>query len=116
MSGAAYCRADLPTIAPVDPAGARNGAQPGDQNPSDQNPGVPSRRVVLLAFTGVVVAGLLGAGAAWGIADIDCRGACDTSAALAAVVGALVGAIGGGVVAVLVLRARSQWRVPHDEA
>jgi hypothetical protein len=115
----------------VDPAGARNDAQPGDQNPSDQNPsdqnpsdqnpsdqnpGVPSRRVVLLAFTGVVVAGLLGAGAAWGIADIDCRGACDTSAALAAVVGALVGAIGGGVVAVLVLRARSQWRVPHDEA
>lgn len=69
----------------------------------------------MLAFAGVVVAGLLGALAAYGIVDVDCRGECGTNAALAAVVGALVGTIGGGVVAVLVLRARAQWRVPQDD-
>jgi hypothetical protein len=86
-------------------------------NPSsdDQPPGVPTRGVILLAFAGVVVAGLLGALAAYGIVDVDCRGGCGTNAELAAVVGALIGTIGGGIVAVLVLRARALWRVPLDD-
>ena len=86
-----------------------------DQSPGNQPPGVPSRGVVVLAFIGVVAAGLLGALAAYGIVDIDCRGACATNAALAAVVGALVGTVGGAVVAILVLRARALWRVARDE-
>ncbi len=86
-------------------------------NPSSeaQPPGVPTAGVVLVAFVGVVVAGLLGALAAYGIVDVDCRGGCGANAALAAVVGALIGTIGGGIVAVLVLRARAQWRVPRDD-
>ncbi|MGZ8764372.1 MAG: hypothetical protein ACXW2C_01575 [Acidimicrobiia bacterium] len=82
--------------------------------PSDQPPGVPTRGVVVLAFIGVVTAGLLGALAAYGIADLDCQGSCATNAAIAAVIGALVGTVGGAVVAVLVLRARALWRVPQD--
>jgi hypothetical protein len=81
---------------------------------TDEPPGVPSRGVVLLAFAGVVAAGLLGALAAYGIVDVDCQGACATNAAIAAVVGALVGTIGGAVVAILVLRARALWRVPEE--
>jgi len=71
--------------------------------------------MLVVAFFGVVVAGLLGALAAYGIVDLDCRGECPTNAAFAAVIGALVGTIGGAVVAILVLRARALWRVPHDE-
>ena len=71
--------------------------------------------MVVVAFVGVVAAGLLGALAAYGIVDVDCRGGCGSDAALAAVVGALVGTIGGAIVAILVLRARSQWRIPHDD-
>ena len=111
MSGGAYCRAPLPTISRVEALTRRCRNRLAD----DQPPGVPTRGVVVLAFLGVVVAGLLGALAAYGIVDIDCRGGCATNAALAAVVGALVGTIGGAVVAVLVLRARALWRVPHDD-
>jgi membrane associated rhomboid family serine protease len=85
---------------------------PDDRSPDDQPPGVPTRGVVVLAFVGVVAAGLLGALAAYGIVDIDCRGGCPTNAALAAVVGALVGTIGGAIVAILALRARALWRAP----
>ena len=67
----------------------------------------------MLAFIGVVAAGLLGALAAYGIVDLDCRGGCATNAALAAIVGAVVGTVGGAVVAILVLRARALWRVPR---
>jgi hypothetical protein len=80
----------------------------------DQPPGVPTRGVVVLAFVGVVAAGILGALAAYGIVDVDCRGECATNAAIAAVVGGLVGTVGGAVVAILVLRARALWRVPED--
>jgi uncharacterized protein YqgC (DUF456 family) len=80
----------------------------------DQPPGVPTRAMFVLAFFGVVVSGLLGALAAYGIVDLDCRGECPTNAAFAAAIGALVGTVGGAVVAILVLRARALWRVPHD--
>jgi hypothetical protein len=70
--------------------------------------------VTLLAVVGVAAAGALGALAGWGIVDTDCGGDCASAAAMGAIVGGLVGVVGGAVVAVLVLRARFQWRVPHD--
>ena len=111
MSGGAYRRAHLRTIGPVEAHGPSSGTPP----PDTRNPGVPTGGVIVVAFLGVVAAGLLGALAAYGIVDVDCRGGCGTNAAVAAVVGALIGTIGGGVIAVLVLRARAMWRVPTDD-
>lgn len=116
MSGGAYRRPPVRTIGPVQPPEPASGPGSRGDDPEDPNPGVPSGSVVVLAFLGVVVAGILGALAAYGIVDVDCQGSCGTNSALAAVAGALVATIGGAVVAVLVLRARSQWRVPHDDA
>jgi membrane associated rhomboid family serine protease len=116
MCSGAYRRV-VPTIRRVEAPGS--GDDPPDhehrdhEHQEEQPPGVPTRGVVVLAFIGVVTAGLLGALAAYGIVDVDCRGTCTTTAALAAVVGALVGTIGGAVVAILVLRARALWRVPR---
>ncbi len=101
---------------PPPPSQPSSSRAPGGEVPDNPPPGVPTGGVIVVAFIGVVVAGLLGALAAYGIVDVDCRGGCETNAALAAVVGALIGTIGGGVVAVLVLRARAMWRVPHDDA
>ena len=110
MSAGAYRLAPLRTIGPVEAPEQHS----GDQFSDDLPPGVPTRGVVVLAFIGVVTTGLLGALAAYGIVDVDCRGGCEENAAFAAVVGALVGTIGGAVVAVLVLRARALWRIPRD--
>jgi hypothetical protein len=69
---------------------------------------LPSRWAFLLAFGGVVLAGVLGGIIGYGIADVSSQS--DTSHVVGALVGALIGAGGVGVVAVLVLRARAVWR------
>ena len=69
---------------------------------------LPSRSAFLLAFGAVVVAGLLGGVIGFGIADVGSHS--DTARAVGAFVGAIIGATGVGVVAVLVLRAMSEWR------
>ena len=95
MSGGAYRRPPVRTIGPVQPPEPASGPGSRGDDPEDPDPGVPSGSVVVLAFLGVVVAGVLGALAAYGIVDVDCQGSCGTNSALAAVVGALVGTIGG---------------------
>jgi hypothetical protein len=77
----------------------------------DTGPG-PRRGAFLLAYTGVIVGGLVGALLGYGITDIGCRGDCGTSTAIGAIVGAVIGAVGTGVVAVLALRAMAEWRRP----
>jgi hypothetical protein len=72
--------------------------------------GLPSRTAYLLAFAGVVVAGLLGGTIGYGIVDVSCEGSCGVAAAFGALVGAAVAAGGVGVIAVLVLRAMAEWR------
>lgn len=69
---------------------------------------LPSRSAFLLAFSAVVVAGVLGGVIGFGIVDVTS----DSGAAqfLGALVGATVGAVGVGVVAVLVLRAMAEWK------
>jgi len=71
---------------------------------------MPSRRAFLLTFTAVVAAGVFGAVIGYGLVDIGCTRDCSGDALLAAVIGAVIGAVGVGIVAVLVLRAMSEWR------
>lgn len=69
---------------------------------------LPSRWAYLLAFGGVVLAGVLGGIIGYGIADVSSHS--DVSHVVGALVGAIIGAGGVGVVAVLVLRAMAEWR------
>ena len=80
------------------------------------HPGVPGRGAVLLAYLGVVVAGVFGGMIGYGLADVTCEGDCGGALAIGAVVGAALAAAGVGVVAILVLRAMVEWqRTPPGE-
>jgi hypothetical protein len=69
---------------------------------------LPSRWAYVLAFGGVVLAGILGGIIGYGIADVSSKS--DASHIIGAFVGAVIGAGGVGIVAVLVLRAMAEWR------
>lgn len=69
----------------------------------------PPRRAFLLAYLGVVVAGLLGGAIGAGLVDSMCRGDCGGNVAAGGLAGAAVAAGGVAVVAVLVLRAMHEW-------
>jgi hypothetical protein len=95
------------------------------------HPNVPKRQSVMLAFLGVLLAGSLGGLIGWGLVDASCSEApmqvqrlltavpgyhahtpsCDLYLMLGAVVGATMCALGAAIVAVLVLRAQSEWRI-----
>jgi hypothetical protein len=78
--------------------------------PVPAHPNVPTRTAVVLAFGGVLVAGLLGALIGWGLVDTACDGDCGPALAVGTIVGAALAAAGAAIVAVLVLRAMSEWR------
>ena len=69
---------------------------------------LPSRGAFLLAFGGVVLAGVLGGIIGYGIADVSSQS--DLSHLVGVFVGSIIGAGGVGIVAVLVLRAMAEWR------
>jgi hypothetical protein len=71
-------------------------------------PMLPSRGAFLLAFGGVVLAGILGGIIGYGIADVSSQS--DLSHLVGVFVGSIIGAGGVGIVAVLVLRAMAEWR------
>jgi hypothetical protein len=73
-------------------------------------PTMPSRGAFFLAFASVVVAGCFGAVIGYGVTDVECTRACTGSRALGSVIGGVIAAVGVGIVAVLVLRAMSEWR------
>jgi hypothetical protein len=81
----------------------------GEEHPFDTGPG-PSRAAFLVAYAGVVVAGLLGAAIGFGFVDAACRGDCTLEKAIGAIVAGAGAAVGVGVVAVLTLRAMAEWR------
>lgn len=113
----------------MDDTGSRPGAQPRRAAPDD-HPNLPARRPIFLAFAGIVLAGLLGGTIGWGLVRASCteqptvlqdllRGvdgytvatrSCTASLTGGAVGGAMLAAAGAGIVAVLVLRAMSEWR------
>jgi hypothetical protein len=71
-------------------------------------PMLPSRTAFLLAFGAVVLAGILGGIIGYGVADVSSQS--DLSHLVGVFVGSIIGAGGVGIVAVLVLRAMSEWR------
>ena len=95
-------RAAADTIPPVTPS---------EPSGFDTGPG-PSRAAFLVAYLGVVVAGLLGGAIGYGLADAMSHGDRTRPDVIGALVGAGVAAVGVGVVAVLVLRAMAEWRRP----
>jgi hypothetical protein len=63
-----------------------------------------------VAFLAILVSGLCGLLIGRALVDIQCDGDCALAAGIGAVAGAVVAAGGVAVVAVLVLRAMSEWR------
>jgi hypothetical protein len=89
----------------------------GDAAPDVAPPMLPSRSAYLLAFGAVVLAGIFGAIIGYGIADVGSDS--DVATFFGTLIGAVIGAGGVGVVAVLVLRAMSEWNrtqaLPEDQ-
>jgi len=79
----------------------------------DIPPGLPSRTAYLLAFLAVVIAGAFGGVIGYGLVDISCEGNCDGAKVAGTFVGSVFAAGGVGIVAVLVLRAMSEWKRPR---
>jgi uncharacterized membrane protein YuzA (DUF378 family) len=80
-------------------------------SPLDTEPPAAAR---WLAFSGIIIGGILGGMIGFGTADL--LGAAEWLSALSAVAFAVGGAAGVGIVAQLTLRAMSEWRaVPHPE-
>ncbi|HVF33281.1 MAG TPA: hypothetical protein VM933_09620 [Acidimicrobiales bacterium] len=79
---------------------------------ADERPrsALPSPLARALAFGAILVAGLCGALIGWSFVDLQCEGACTTPSGIGAVVGGVSAAIGVAVVAVLTLRAMSEWK------
>jgi hypothetical protein len=91
---------------------------------------LPSVAARVLAFVAILVGGVCGGLIGYAFMDLQCGpehgakstsgvvreddGGCDTWSGVGGVVGAVVGAGGTGVVAVLVLRAMSEWRRDLD--
>lgn len=71
---------------------------------------LPSPFARAVAFTAIVLAGLCGALIGWSFVDLQCEGDCTTPGGIGALIGGLTGAVGVAVVAVLTLRAMSEWR------
>ncbi len=82
-----------------------NGPQAGSL--PDAAPPVWAR---VVAVTSIVIAGAAGGLIGWSAFDLQCTGDCSTSAVVAGVVSAIVCAVGVAVVAVLTLRAMSEWK------
>src|SRR5689334_5920599 len=100
-----------------------------DDTPVDVpfHPNVPQRRSVMLAFIGVMFAGILGGTIGWGLVRASCSDSpmqvqrlllelpgyhartrsCDLYLLVGALAGAALCALGAAIVAVLVLRAQS---------
>lgn len=71
---------------------------------------LPSSRARALAFVAILVAGVSGALIGSSLVSVQCEGNCGTATGVGSIVGALAAGGGVAVVAVLVLRAMSEWR------
>lgn len=73
----------------------------------DASPPVWAR---LLAVFSILIAGAAGGLIGWSVTDLQCTGDCAATSAAMGVFGAIACALGVAVVAVLTLRAMSEWR------
>lgn len=76
---------------------------------------LPSSKARLVAFLAVLVAGFCGLLIGRSLVDVQCRGDCDLALGLGAIGGAVLAAAGVAVVAVLVLRAMSEWKAKAND-
>ncbi|MFV1990279.1 MAG: hypothetical protein ACC652_06020 [Acidimicrobiales bacterium] len=78
---------------------------------------LPSAMARALAFAAIIIAGISGGLIGYAVADIRCSGDCDTARIVSTVIGAIFTAGGVAIVAVLVLRAMSEWNAtaPVDQ-
>ena len=97
-----------------DVPGSTNGRSPkptpGPTGADQLRSALPSTGARVLAFSSILVAGLCGGLIGDAFVDLQCTGDCGTARALGALIGAVIGAGGVAVVAVLVLRAMTEWR------
>jgi predicted lipid-binding transport protein (Tim44 family) len=75
---------------------------------------LPSPLARVLAFVAIAAAGICGGLIGYGITDLQSEGDGGTAAAIGGVIGALVAAVGVAIVAVLALRAMSEWRTIEE--
>jgi len=91
--------------------------RPDDLPDAVAPPMLPSRTAYVLSFAAVVLAGIFGAIIGYGVADVGSSSQIATF--LGTLIGSIIGAAGVGVVAVLVLRAMSEWNrtqaLPEDQ-
>ena len=71
---------------------------------------LPSVGARAVAFVAIIVAGVCGLLIGRALVSVQCAGACAVPKGIGSLVGAIVAAGGVAVVAVLVLRAMSEWR------
>ncbi len=71
---------------------------------------LPSVGARVIAFIGIMVAGLAGALIGFSLVDLQCQGSCGVPNSIGLVSGAVISAAGMSVVVVLVLRAVGEWR------
>jgi hypothetical protein len=102
----------------------------GVLSPPASHPNLPRRGALALMFAAIVVGGVLGGGIGYGLVNTSCPNtptlaeqlletvpefhartpSCDGKLLAGAVAGTVLAAIGAGVVAMLMLRAQSEWR------
>jgi hypothetical protein len=110
---------DAPRVTPDAPTG-----------PPESHPNLPRRSALALMFAAIVTCGVLGGGIGYGLVNTSCPStatvaehlletvpefhartpSCDAKLLAGALTGTVLAAIGGGVVAMLMLRAQSEWR------
>jgi hypothetical protein len=87
---------------------------PGPTAPPSSGAALPSPLARVLAFVAIAAAGLCGGLIGYGITDLQTDGDGGTAAAVGGVIGALVAAVGVAIVAVLALRAMSEWHTIEE--
>ncbi len=92
-----------------------------DVSPTDEHDyspsALPSTGARVLAFASILIAGACGGLIGYAVVDLQCEGDCTTPAGIGGLTGAVIFAVGVGVVAVLALRAMTEWRViQHHKA
>jgi len=103
---------------------------PAQFDAPESHPNLPRRGALALMFAAIVFCGMLGGAIGYGLVNTSCPStptvaeqlievvpgyhahtpSCDLKLAAGALVGTIIAAVGAGVVAVLVLRAQSEWQ------
>lgn len=77
---------------------------------------LPSTGARILAFGAILVAGVCGGLIGYAFVDVQCEGDCTAAAGATGVITAIAFAVGVGIVAVLAMRAMSEWRVIQHQS